>query len=134
MGGAKIKRRQGFSVIEAIVVIVVLAIALVPFGLAILNILTKNIAPQALATATALAEMELERVLALRFSAINDVAKASFASPFGAYQSEVLVDYVDAGDLNTAVIGPTNYKRIQIKVTNDIIPEAVSITTLATNY
>lgn len=122
---------KGFTLIEAIIVMIILGICLTPFAILVVNVMSQNIYSQAQATAVALAESETERVTNLRFFLVNDEAQAPFSAPFSAYNHEIIVDYVNAGDLNTAVAGPTDYKRAQIRVTNSI-SGSVTLTTLVT--
>ena len=123
---------NGFTLIETLLVIVVLAICLAPLCILVVNVVQKNSLSQAQATATGLAEAEMERVTSLRFSTVNDAAQAPFSNPFSSYSYEIAVDYVDANDLNTPVVGPTDYKRAQVKVSNAIIG-SLTLTSLAAN-
>lgn len=122
----------GFTLIEVVLVILVLAICLTPLCILVVNVVQKNALSQAQATGAALAEAQMERVTSLRFSAVNNVAETPFSSPFSAYSYEVISDYVNADDLNTAVAGPTDYKRVQVKITNNIIG-SLTLTSLAAN-
>lgn len=49
------------------------------------------------------------------------------------YTTDVVVCYVDATDLNTCVAGPTDYKRIEVTVSNPNIG-TVELVTVVTNY
>jgi Tfp pilus assembly protein PilV len=126
------KAKNGFTLIEIIALVVVMAIVLTPFSILVVNVMQRNAQSQAMATAVSLAEGELERVMALRFSGIANEALAAFAAPFSAYSYQVIVDYVNSGALNTPVVGPTDYKRVQVRVSN-AISGAITLTTLAAN-
>lgn len=123
---------RGFTLIEAIIVMIILGICLTPFAILVVNVMSQNIYSQAQATAIALAESEMERVTNLRFSLVNDEAQVPFSVPFSAYNHEIIVDYVNAGNLNTPVGGPTDYKRVQIVVRSSI-SGPITLTTLVTN-
>jgi len=123
---------SGFTLIEIIAVIVILAIVLTPFSILVVNVMRQNIYSQALATATSLTEEEMERVTNLRFSAVTNEAAVSFSVPFSVYTHQVIVDYVNANALNTPVAGPTDYKRVQIRV-NSSISGTITLTTLVAN-
>lgn len=125
-------KKRGFTLVEIVISIVILAVVLTPFTVLVATIVRKNIYSQAQATAVALAEGEIERLTNMRFSAVDDEASAAFAAPFSAYTHTAAVDYVNAGDLNTPVAGPTNYKRVQITVDNSI-SGTITLTTLVTN-
>lgn len=125
-------KRNGFTLIEVILVMIILGVCLTPFCILIVNVVQKNVLSQAQATAVALAEREIERVTSLRFSAVDDAAEAAFASPFNNYSYQVIADYVNTNDLNTAVAGPTDYKRVQVRVANGIVG-VLTLTTLVAN-
>jgi prepilin-type N-terminal cleavage/methylation domain-containing protein len=125
-------RKNGFTLIEVVIVILVLGICLAPFAVLVRNVMIKNTYSQAHATAVALAEGEMERVTNARFSAVADQAATAFSAPFAAYTSQIIADYVNANALNTPVGGPTDYKRVQIVVANTLIG-SVTLTTVVEN-
>lgn len=125
-------KKRGFTLIEVILSVVILAIALTPFSLLVANVIKQNIYSQAQTTAVSLAEGEFERITNMRFSAVADEASVAFVAPFTAYTHAAAVDYVDADALDTPVVGPTNYKRVQVIVDN-AISGTITLTTLVTN-
>ena len=127
-----IRTKAGFTLIEVILTMVILSISIGPLSLLIVNVVRQNVLSQAQATSASLAEQEMERLTNIRFSSVTDEAQTAFPAPFSAYSHEVIVDYVNAGDLNTPVTGPTDYKRAQIIVRNDI-SGALTLETLVTN-
>lgn len=128
-----VSRRTGFTLIEVIIVILILGIALMPLGVLMVNALSKNTYPSAQITAAALAEGEMDRITNQKFSTVAAVGSTAFSAPFAAYSYSVAVDYVDAGALNTPVVGPTNYKRVAVTVTSAASGN-VTLVTLMTNY
>ncbi|MCU0651875.1 MAG: type II secretion system GspH family protein [Candidatus Omnitrophica bacterium] len=122
---------RGFTLIETIITMIVLSIVLIPFSVLTTNVIVKNTRSQAAATAVALAEGEMEWVTSLRFSAVVDEA-AAFSSPFTAFTKEVVVDYVNSLAFDTPVIGPTDYKRVQIRVAHPL-SDTITLTTLVAN-
>jgi prepilin-type N-terminal cleavage/methylation domain-containing protein len=124
-------KEKAFSLIEVVLVMLVIGISVTPLCLALVNIIHRNVFTQAHATAVALAEGEVERLTNARFSLVDDEAPVSCDAPFAHYSRETIVDYVDSGDLNTPVVGPTNYKRVQIKVNSPLSGEIVLTTVLA---
>jgi len=127
----------GFTLIETIIFIVVLGIALTPLSIMLVNVTQQNTYSQAHATAVALAEGEMERILNLPFPSINDEAQTVFGNPYSVYRWQTIVDYVDPSNLNTPVDPTvTNYKRVQIVVdsnTNIMSGKSINLTTVATN-
>ena len=126
------KAKSGFSIIEIIALVVVLAIVLTPFSILVVNVMQRNAQSQAMATAVSLAEAEMERVTGLRFSGVANAAATAFSAPFSAYSCEIVADYVNSGALNTPVVGPTDYKRVQVKVSNSI-SGTITLTTVMAN-
>ncbi|MCX5710064.1 MAG: type II secretion system protein [Candidatus Omnitrophica bacterium] len=123
------RRSSGFTLIEAVIVIAVMGIVLVPFTILVVNVMSQNAYSQAQSTAVALGEGELERVTGTRFSSVAAEAATAFAAPFNNFTHQVVVDYVNSGALNTAVVGPTDYKRVQIKI-NSPVSGTITLTTL----
>jgi Tfp pilus assembly protein PilV len=129
-------RYAGFTLIETVIFIIVLSIALTPLSIMLVNIAQQNIYSQAYSTAIALAEGEMERILNIPFSSISSETQTAFTSPFGVYRRQAIVDYVNPTDLNTAVAGPTSYKRIRLLVdssTNILSGRTIELMSLATN-
>jgi len=127
------KNRKGFTLIEAVMAMIIMAISLTPFSILIATVMTQqNGFSQAQATAVALAEGEMERVTAERFSLCVSESVAAFAAPFSTYTRQIVVDYVNAGALDTPVAGPTDYKRVQVKVANNMTG-TITLTSLVAN-
>jgi len=124
--------RIGFTLIETVLVILILSIALPPFAMTVATVMQKNIYSQTQATAVMLAEAELERVANLRFSAVASESTAAFSSPFDKYTHQIVCGYVNPGALDTIVVGPTDYKRVQI-IVNSNISGNITLTTIITN-
>lgn len=129
---AKRQAPNAFTLIEAILTMIILGICLTPFCILVADSVQKNVLSQAQATAIALAEGQIENVTSLRFSAVTNVAPTVFASPFGNYNYSIIVDYVNGNDLNTVVAGPTDYKRVQVRIGNSIVGN-LTLVTLVTN-
>jgi hypothetical protein len=81
----------------------------------------KNIYSQAQATSVALAEGEIERLTMTRFSQLANEPSSVFPSPFDAYSKQT-----------TVVESPTNYKNVQVRVSNSISGN-ITLTTLVAN-
>lgn len=129
--------RQGFSLIEAVLVIVVVGIALTPFSILVVQITAKHAATLVQQTSVMLAESELERVMQQPFFNITNESQVSFGGDFSAYRYQVVVDYVNGTNtaaLYVPVAGTTDYKRVQIQVVNTGLPDYgnITVTTLAT--
>ena len=125
-------RKSGFTIIETIIVIMVLGITLTPFAILVATVMQKNVYSQAQATAVSLAEGELERITGTRFSLLANEAQAAFSAPFMNYTHEVVVEYVNPLALNTPVVGPTDYKRVEIRI-NNVVSGTIKLISLAAN-
>jgi len=124
--------KKGFTLVETLMTMVIMGIVLAPFSVLTVNVMVRNVRSQATATAVALAEAETERVTSLRFSLVNDEASASFTAPFNGFTKEIVVDYVNPDALDTPVVGPTDYKRIRVRVTS-ATADTITLTTLVAN-
>ena len=126
------EENSGFSLIETVLVMVILGICLTPFAILTVNVISKNIYSQAQATSVALAEGEIERLTMTRFSLIANEASSAFPSPFSAYNKQTTVMYVNANALNTNAGATTNYRNVQVQVSNSISGN-ITLTTLVAN-
>jgi prepilin-type N-terminal cleavage/methylation domain-containing protein len=126
---------RGFTLVEAIMAMVIMAVVLTPFTILIATVMAKgNRFTQAQATAVALAESKMEEVTADRFSLAASAGPTAFAAPFANYQWQVVVEYVNAGALNTVIAGPTDYKRIQVRVIDPLVGTNTLVTILANDW
>ena len=129
---SSLMKEKAFSLIEVVLVMIVIGISVTPLCIAMVNIVHRNVFTQAHATAVALAEGEVERLTNARFSLVTGESPVACEPPFSHYVRETVVEYVDPADLNTSVVGPTNYKRVRVKVNNPLAGEIV-LTTIVTN-
>lgn len=53
---------------------------------------------------------------------------------YGGFQQQVTVSYVNPAALDTAVGGPTCYKRIEVRITDTGTTETISLVSLLTGY
>lgn len=107
----------GFTLVEAVLATVVLAASFLGLSYVISNTTLFNINVDISTTAILLANERMEITKAGAFVDIDDVPATSFGGNFATYSYQVEVDYVEPGDLNTPVAGPTSYKRIVVTVT-----------------
>lgn len=125
-------KKNGFTLIELIMTIVVGAIILIPTSVVLVESVTHTRMPEHYTTASALLDREIERVSDLRFSAVANEGPAAYGGNFSDYSRQVSFYYVNSGALNTQVAGPTDYKRITITISRSGFP-SVSAVTLTTN-
>lgn len=105
---------SGFTLIELIMIIVILAIAFVPLSSMILQGVKGSIDSDVSAKSLALATQKMEETKQLPFSSVSD-SSGSFSSPFSDYSYSVSVSDVDE-DFKTS--SPGLYKKIDVMVQN----------------
>lgn len=110
-------RSGGFTLVETTLAIVVLAAMFIGMSYVLSNTTMQNIDVDISTTAIFLAREKMEQVKAKSFANIAAESSAPFSAPYQQYFSTVAVDYVNSADLDTAVGGPTDYKKITVTVT-----------------
>lgn len=111
--------RYGFTLIETIIFIVIVAIILPAFAVGSYNLLIFSVRADFDATALTLAEGRLEELSGYRFSQVSSESSTSFPIPFNQYSSSVEVFYVNGpSSLETAAGLPTDYKRIWVYISS----------------
>lgn len=113
----RVRFKNGFSLIEAVLAIVLLAASFVGISYVLSNTTTQNIDIDISTTAILLGRETMAITMAKDFADVLDVAQTSYGGDFSSYKYQVDVDYVDAADLDASVVGPTDYKRVVVAVT-----------------
>lgn len=124
------KNKWGFTLIEIVIAMVIIG-ASVGTLLSVAGAITRATTnPEMVNIASALAEEQIEKTTALRFSEIANVAPTSFGGDFSNYTYQVTVDAVPG----TLALDPLmiNYKQVAITVSH---PQAgsVQLTTIVAN-
>ncbi len=127
------KNNKGFTLIEAIIFIVVSSVAFLILSAGYTSVLQKSAIGEYYSVAAALCEGKMEEITAkYTFDSIaND--SGTFAAPFDSYTYQVAWFYVDTSDLNTDAGSATDYKNIRVTVNHADI-ESVYMTTLFADY
>ncbi len=120
---------RGFTLIELIIAVSVLAIVIGTAVSVLGDILNSTVQPEILDTSTHLAEREMERISFMRFSQVANAGPANFTSPFSNYSYQVTVSPVPAALANDP--GMAGYKQVQVTVTH-LAASPVSLTTIVT--
>lgn len=108
--------REGFTIIEAVLAIVLVASAFISLSYLISNTTLFNINLDMSTTSIMLAREKMAETMAKDFDDITEVAQTDFGGDFSSYRYQIAVDYVNPGDLDTPVVGPTNYKRVVVTI------------------
>jgi len=110
-------KKNGFTLIEIIVVIIVIAILYPAVFKPMMTILIKGADLEKSVSASQLAEMKMEHLSGLGFFDIVDVPTTNFDAPIAENSYAIHVDYVDGpSNLDTVMPVTTDYKRVQIVI------------------
>ena len=129
-----LRRSGGFTFVEAILSTVVIAIAFIGLSLVLASTTLQNATLDYSQVAIFLARDKMDETTAKDFSSIAAVATTPFGGSFSGYSYTVTVDYVNSGDLDTPVPGPTDYKRIIVTVAATGWPISIQLFSVKTNY
>lgn len=113
----RLRKAKGFTLIEAVLAVVLVASAFLSLSYLISNTTLFNINLDMSTTAIMLARGQMAEAMAKPYANVQEVAQTNFGGDFSAYRYQIAVDYVNPGDLNTPVAGPTDYKRVVVTVT-----------------
>ena len=138
-------KESGFTLIEVILVIVIMAIAIPSLIMGVSFMTQRQVNALGTTTAVDLAQERLEQIIAdkrnplVGFANINN-ARYPAETPvagFAQYNRTVNIVCVSPANLDAAVACPTDYRRVQVTVqavgVGQSVPDAVLVT-LVTNY
>ncbi|MBI5701648.1 prepilin-type N-terminal cleavage/methylation domain-containing protein [Candidatus Saganbacteria bacterium] len=125
--------RQGFTLIELIISIVVVSISFYAVISLFISVAPKSINVESWSKAAFLANRVLEETVAKDFNNISSVAATSFASPFSNFEFQITVDYVTTSEPDVVSAQATPYKRVKVRVWGGIGAQA-ELVNLVTNY
>ena len=135
----KKKVRNGFTLIELIMVIIIASAILVPLSVVVVESLRRTLLPEHFTMGSCLLEGKAEEVTNRRFSDIEAMIggageSGTFTGNFSDYSYSISAPYyVDPSDLNTQVAGPTDYLRIQITISRTGFPSVSAVTLVTDN-
>jgi len=109
---------KGFTIIEAILAIVILMAAFVSLSSLMTETTRDNIEVDVYTTNILLARRTMAETMAKRFDLVQTVGTTSYGGNFAGYSYDIDVDYVERSAVNTPVLYPTDYKRVMIIVTS----------------
>jgi type II secretory pathway pseudopilin PulG len=126
------RNAAGFTLIEVVLIIVMVAIFMSAIGIPLLNSLRESDLPEIATIAYFLGLEKLEELAPQTTGSISDEAKAA-VSGYGDYEREVVVADVDCDDLSTPQAG-SGCRKITVTVYHSRIPNGVSLVSLRTAY
>lgn len=112
----KNKQRLGFSLVELVIAVVVIAIVMYAVIAIFITSGFRGVNVEVFTVAQSLAENKLEEAVAQDFDDITAEAETSFGGELANYSYEITVDYVSGEALDTAVGFATDYKRIRVAI------------------
>lgn len=123
--------KNGFTLIEVVIFILLLGIALVPLIGVLGNALYSSAGHHAVRTATYLAQGLMEEVTGRDFEDIESftLGEGDLSPLHPGSAAEVDVSYVNAEDFNLPVEAETDFKRVHISVT--VLEESADIVAIA---
>jgi type II secretory pathway pseudopilin PulG len=124
---------SGFSLVEVVLIIVIIGFGFSGLSVVLSSTTVGNIELDQGITAVFLAREKMSEVKAQNFGDVTDVSTTSFGGGYSAYNYAVAVDYVDPANLDTPVVGPTDYKRIVVTVTGNVWGGNIELTNLKTD-
>lgn len=116
-------KNKGFSLVGLVIFMIVVGICLPPLLLTAYNAVNNSVSDEIMLNATSLANEEMEVIKAKTFQNIVSQGAQAFSSPFNKYSYSVNVIYISPPDYDVDAGTPTNYKRVQVNVTNSILPD-----------
>jgi len=123
-------KSRGFTLIETIAAVVVLAIAVGTLLHVMGYAIQFTIRPDVMSTATHLAEGELERVTNLRYSQIANQGPTASPAPFSNYTYEIRVSAVPVALANDPAMA--QYKQVEVIIAHPSMG-GITLTTVVTN-
>lgn len=133
----RIKSDKGFTLIEAVLTMVLIGIAFFSFGFLFGNIEQEALTSDLTILATKLGREKMEMLMQEKaedgYSSIVDEAAVTVSSGNWDFERSVDTQYVNASDLSDAVIN-TGYMRVDVTVAWGVdAGESITLTTLMTN-
>ena len=126
------RNAAGFTLIEVVVIIVMVAIFMAAIGIPLLNSIRESDLPEISTIAYFLGLEKLEELGPQTTGSINAEARAA-VSGYGDYEREVDVVDVSCSDLSTPKAG-SGCRKITVTVYHSKIPNGVSLVSLRTAY
>jgi prepilin-type N-terminal cleavage/methylation domain-containing protein len=128
------KGKQGFTLIELIIVIAIAAVIITPLSIFLFEASTRTLFPEHYQIASSLLEGRLEEISGRRFNSVVNEGPTSFTGDFSRYSYQISFYYVDGSSLNSPSASPTtDYKRVLITVSRAGLPDVSAVTVVTNN-
>ncbi|MEA3492765.1 MAG: type II secretion system protein [Candidatus Margulisiibacteriota bacterium] len=110
------KNKRGFSLIEVVISITVLAIVLYALIAVFITTGVKGVNVEIFTVAQSLAEGKLEETMALSFNNVTSESETNFSGNLSDFSYEIISNYVSGEALDTPVGYSTDYKKIEVLI------------------
>lgn len=126
-------RKKGFTLIELIVSVAVLAVIMYSVIAIFITTGAKGVNAEVFSVAQSLAEDKLEEMMGKGFSAISSEAQTYFDGDLQEFSYEITVSYVSKEALDVPVGSATDYKKIQVRVNHSKLGNPASLEAVRAN-
>ena len=127
-------RNKGFTLVELVVAMVVIAIVMYAAIAIFITSGAKGVNVEVFTVAQSLAEGKLEEAMARNFGDITLESETNFTGDLSSYSYEIVVDYVSAEALDTPVASVTEYKKIQVKIRHPKLGNPTQLESLRADF
>ena len=126
--------KKGFTLIELVVSMVVIATIMYAVIAIFITSGAKGVNVEIFTVAQALAENKLEEAMALDFTDVTSESQTNFTGDLSNYNYEIVVNYVSAEALDSAVGYATDYKKIKINIRHANLAGPTQLESLRSSY
>jgi prepilin-type N-terminal cleavage/methylation domain-containing protein len=128
------KNKKGFTLIEVIISMVVIAIVMYAAIAIFITSGAKGANVEVFTVAQSLAEGKLEEAMAHEFADVSSEAEINFTGDLSNYSYEIISNYVSGEALDSAVGSATDYKKIQVLIRHSKLANPIQLESIRTNY
>ena len=128
------RKKYGFTLIETIVAVTILAIVMYAVIAIFVNSGVRGANVEVFSVAQALAEGKLEEKMAKPFSSLSSESASFFSGDLNAYSYQLTVNYVSREALDAVVGSPTDYKKVRVSVSHHLLSRPISLESIRANY
>ncbi len=108
---------RGFTIYDALIGVAVLSVGLFTLLNSLAGMGQRQVFAESMLNASMMAQAVMDQAIAKGFTNVNSLAGTNLtydATYYPNYTYDLNVVYVNLSDLNTAVAGPTDYKRVEV--------------------
>ncbi|MFH1361093.1 MAG: prepilin-type N-terminal cleavage/methylation domain-containing protein [bacterium] len=128
-------QRKGFSLIEVVISMVVIAIVMYAVIAVFITSGAKGVNVEIFTVAQSLAEGKMEEMMARPYGDLNTIGPINYTGDLLAYTYTITVNDVEPLDFDTiASAPPSNYRRIIIAINHPIMTDPVTLESVRANY